>query len=114
MGAVHVQLGRPLYVRKLVLQTAIEAAQVLKDYDSFKQVHAMKKGKFSRLSTLMKNIKTKSKALEKSNFPALPREQKVRKVVTKVKETLEVKKDGSEIDKLKAELGEIEARLKEL
>ena len=116
-NSVHVQLGNPLYVRKQVLQTAIDAARVLKDYDSFKQFHEMKKVKIDKLSNLVKVIKERGVVIDRKSFPALPKEHHVKKTVMKGdgrKVTKEVKKDIGEINKLQDELNAIEERLKGL
>lgn len=111
-NAVHVELDNALYLRKCLLQTAIDSAQLIQNFNSFQKFGSMKKAKMVQLSKILEEIKNKGKELDRSKFPQLPVEQKV---VTKKEIELDIiPKESSEIEKLKRELTEIENRLKTL
>lgn len=70
---VHVQVENPIYVRKQILNTAINAAEILKHYEIIKEIKYRKKQYQERLKEVFNEMQELRSKLEE-NLPKVKEE----------------------------------------
>lgn len=119
---VHVRLGSPIGLRKSLLRTAIDSAQLMKGYVELKDIRTHRASLMKELSKVMSDLhKSKKKLI--SLLPKIKedsvKKKAVKVIVPKVKKikkkafVLE-EKPLSEIERLQKELEHIEGKLQSL
>ena len=119
---MYVSIGNPVFFRKEILENAIDATEMLKDYERFKSVRERKTKKLQELRGLLDDMKKTNKDLLNS-LPQLP-EEKPREERVVPKQKVEVLKEvkieppkipmSREEQDLTRELLEIQRKLKSL
>ncbi len=112
---VHVQIARPITVRKNILSATIDVTRILKTHEELKDIREEKHDILVSLKGVHSEIFELARGFEKKGLPLvhLPEDKKHKEYEFDHKSVKEVVVN-SEINRLKAELGDIERKLKSL
>lgn len=86
---IHVRIDEPIKLRRILLESAIEAAESLKIYERFKAIRREKKRQEKELKAIIKELKIANEVLIK-NLPLTDYGSKPKRIVTP-KEIKEIK-----------------------
>lgn len=111
----YVKVDQPVHLRKRILETAVESAELLKKWEGYQKTKEEKAAVFKKLVTVMNKIEKETNALKKH----LPKSEEikfkdkasVKPKKTKSKAILEREKPSSDIDR---EISDIQAKIKGL
>lgn len=90
---LHVQIDNPTDVRRNILESAINSAEILKNYEKYREIRHRKKQYMERFAKISKEIKEEINKLE-DNLPEIKEEVKKPEIprVTEQKPVVKVKK----------------------
>ena len=105
----YVRVEQPLFLRRKLLETAIESTEVLRFFESYKTIREEKVSKIKKLRTLMRRIKREISNLDKEMPESKIGEQqeKPEKVKSLPKKTKKVNSLDEELDKIKQKLSDL-------